>query len=190
MGRRDRPKREKKRKKQQPNRGKKGNRGKQKEASLPVCGGRFRVPWNVYHGIPVGWTKDDMVSAHRQMRGTYLIDSSFSMASGIREPTQEQLAWFDYRRTLYKIADGVRVGDRACIELAIRYIELRFIGSYSGFIRALLARRLKHVDLDTMMQERLIRHFEMIEANRDYTAEFRDYEKLWKCIATAKRGLQ
>ncbi len=190
MGRRDRPKREKKRKKQQPNRGKKGNRGKQKEASLPVCGGRFRVPWNVYHGIPVGWTKAEIIAAHRLMKGVFPIDGRIFTSRGVRDTGANEGEWFGYKMTLYRIADGLRLGDRACIELAIRYIELRWIGSYSGYIRALLARRLKHVDLLDAEQERLIRHFEMIEANRDYTAEFRDYEKLWKCIATAKRGLQ
>ena len=159
-----------------------GSGSKLTQSSLPVCGGRFQVPWVIYHGVPVGWTKAVMVEVHRRLGGVYPIECCFRAARGIREPTDDQVIWYEYKSTLYRVADGILVGDRACIELAIRYIELRWIGSYSGYIRALLARRLKHVDLGKSEQRRLIRHFEYIVANRDYTAEFREYEKLWKRI--------
>ena len=156
-----------------------------KREGILLCGGHYEVLWDDYHKVPAGWHKGEIIAAHHQLGGVVPIGGPVLMARGIREPTADENEWFGYKRALYQIADGLLVGDRACIELAIRYIELRWIGSYSGYIRALLARRLKHVDLGKSEQKRLIRHFENIVANGDYTAEFREYEKLWKCIAVS-----
>ncbi len=161
----------------------KGKNAQQESSSLPLCGGRYKVSWDEYHGVPTGWSKTEIVAAHQQLKGAFSVDGLVVVARGMRDLTNEENSWFGYKRCLYQIADGVKAGDRACVELAIRYIELRFIGSYSGFLRGLMARRLKHVELAEDQQKRLIRHFEWITAHDDYTQEFRDYEKLWKYIA-------
>ncbi len=111
------------------------------------------------------------MATHRRLGGVYAIGGN-----------EDGEGWFAYKRSMYRVADGVKAGDRACVELAIRYIELHHIGSYSGYIRALLARRLKHVELTEDQKRRLIHHFEQIVANRDYRQEFRDYKKLWRRI--------
>lgn len=74
--------------------------------------------------------------------------------------------------------------DIACVELAVRYIELRYIGSYSGFMRALLARALKSAALTAHQIERLNRVFLSIVENHYYTEEFKEYVKLWRRIAS------
>ncbi len=68
--------------------------------------------------------------------------------------------------------------------LAIRYIELRYIGSYSGFVRTLLSRRLKHVAVTPEQRSRLHKHFSDLVLREERTQEFRDYAKLWSRLIT------
>jgi hypothetical protein len=80
------------------------------------------------------------------------------------------------------VADGVAQDDPACIELAVRFIELRYIGSYSGFIREKLARRLGHATLTSDQVARLNRHFRDLVVNDERTHELRAYLRLWRRI--------
>ena len=102
----------------------------------------------------------------------------------------ERKAWLQYRETLYRVADGVSTNDSACIELAIRYIELRHIGSYSGFVRQLMSRRLKHVNLSPQQQIRLHQHFSNLVLGGEHTQEYRDYFKLWRLFITEKQKME
>jgi len=77
--------------------------------------------------------------------------------------------------------------DPACIELAIRYIELRYIGSYSGFVRSLLSRHLKHASLTPQQRERLHHHFRDLLLSGERSIEFNDYFKLWRLIITEEQ---
>lgn len=139
-------------------------------------GGRFKVSWETYHGVPAGWSKSELITAHRALGGSFDIGSSSWLP--------DRKNWIQYRATLYKIAEGVRAKDPACIELAVRYIELRYIGSYSGYIRTRLARGLKHASLSAEQKERLDQVFLSIVKSRDYTCEFREYVKIWQHIAS------
>ena len=139
-------------------------------------GGRFKVSLETYHGVPTGWSKTELIAIHRALGG------SFDIGSPSWLPARRN--WLQYRATLYKIAEGVRAKDPACIELAVRYIELRYIGSYSGYIRTRLARGLKHAPLSAAQKERLDQVFLSMVKHRDYTCEFREYVKVWKRIAS------
>ncbi len=139
-------------------------------------GGRFKVSLETYHGVPAGWSKSELIIAHRALGG------SFDIGSPSWLPDRKN--WLQYRTTLYKIADGVRAKDPACIELAVRYIELHYIGSYSGYLRTHLARGLKHASLSAEQKERLDRVFLSMVKRRDYTCEFREYVKIWQHIAS------
>lgn len=88
--------------------------------------------------------------------------------------------WFKYRQVLYNVADGVRANDAACVELAVRFIQLHFIGSYAGFIRSRMARRLKHVSLTPEQRQRLHDHFFDLVVRDERTQEFRHYLALWR----------
>ena len=79
---------------------------------------------------------------------------------------------------MYKISEGVQAEDIACIELAIRYIELDYFGSYSGFIRERLARNLKNKSLNYKQKQRLHRHFQKLIDNKQYFQEVKEYRKL------------
>ena len=81
---------------------------------------------------------------------------------------------------LGRVSTGVRANDDACIELAIRYIELNYIGSYSGFIREKLARALKSVLLAPSHSSRLKKHFASLVAEDNCFQEFGEYRKLLK----------
>jgi hypothetical protein len=72
--------------------------------------------------------------------------------------------------------------DFACVELAVRYIELRYIGSYSGFIRARLARALKNADISEGQRSRLNRHFSALFHRGEWSQEWRQYFRLWRRI--------
>lgn len=149
-------------------------------------GGRFRVTLETYHGVPKGWSKAELLAAHRTLRGSFPIEEPEATEPGSPAWLPDRRNWLEYRTTLYRIAEGVRVNDAACIELAVRYIELRYIGSYSGFIRARLARGLKNSALTDQQKERLNRVFLGVVERRDYTEEFNEYVKLWQRIVSAK----
>ena len=94
----------------------------------------------------------------------------------------DRYEWLQYRQALYRVADGTRANDPACIELAVRYIELRHIGSYSGYIRARLARALKHAELSEGHRARLHSHFRNLFLRREWSGEFTEYFRLWRRI--------
>ena len=146
-------------------------------------GGRFKVTLETYHGVPHGWSEAELVAAHRHLGGAFPINGPRATEPGAPTWLFDRANWLQYRRALYRIVDGVRAHDAACIELAIRFIELRYIGSYSGFVRARMANTLKHEVLSSDQKKRLNRVFMSIVHNKDYTEEFNSYAKLWRRIA-------
>ena len=90
---------------------------------------------------------------------------------------------------MLRVADGVRAQDKACVEIAIRYIEMRYIGSYSGYIRARLSRGLKNVPLSSEQQQRLKDHFVALLKSGEHTIDFREYFKLWRRILTEEEKI-
>ena len=87
------------------------------------------IPLEVYHGIPKGWSARELLAEHARLGGTYDIGARKPPNLALHSWLPERKAWLQYRQTLYRIADRVRADDPACVELAIRYIELRYIGS-------------------------------------------------------------
>lgn len=142
------------------------------------------IPIEIYHGVPKGWAAREIVAAHAGMRGTFSIEGPEATEPGAPSWMPERYEWLQYRATLYRVADGVRAGDTACVELAIRYIELGYIGSYSGYIRAKLARRLVAAAIDERQKVRLNDHFFRLVTSRNYSEEFSQYVRLWKNILT------
>ena len=138
----------------------------------------------MYHGVPKGWYTHEVLAEHARLGGTFDLSGPKATEPGAPCWMPERSAWLQYRATLYRVGDGVAAKDPACIELAIRYIELRYIGSYSGFVRSLLSRRLKHVHLSAAQQIRLHEHFRRLVLTGERSDELRDYISLWRLIIT------
>ena len=138
-------------------------------------GGKHQRSFEEYHAIPDGWDVSSIGKAYASLRGKF--DILPVHVPDDRDP------WFKYRQTLYNISDGVRSNDTAYVELAVRFIELHFIGSYAGYIRSLLARRLKHTTLTDEQKVRLSSHFIGLLRRGDRCDEFIDYLGLWRAIA-------
>ncbi|MDO6544684.1 hypothetical protein [Photobacterium sanguinicancri] len=124
------------------------------------------TPLEIYHGVPKGWTKDEILNIYELLSGKKLNFEMEATELGAPSWLPDRYNWLQYRATLYKIADGVSEGDEACIEIAIRYIELNYFGSYSGFIRERFARLLKSQKLTRKQAIRLKRHFQMLIDNK------------------------
>ena len=112
--------------------------------------------------------------------GKFSIDGEDAIEPGAPSFFPDRYNWLQYRETLYRICNGVRENDVACIELAIRYIELNYIGSYSGFIREKLARAIKSAPLTSTQNDRLRIHFQNLIDNNECFVEFSEYKKLLK----------
>jgi len=140
------------------------------------------IPLEQYHGVPDGWSKDELVTEHRRLGGKFSIDGEDVTEPGAPAFLPDRYNWLQYRETLYRVCDGVRENDGACIELAIKYVELNYIGSYSGFIREKLARALKSVSLSSAHMQRLKIHFEDLIRKNECFEEFVEYKKLLKKI--------
>lgn len=148
-----------------------------------------KVASRAYHGVPKGWHSDQIVVQHKALLGFYAI-GDFTLSGSWDGPAwlPERYQWALYTETLRRVADGVYAGDDACVELAIRYIELRYIGSYSGFLRERLARALKIASMSDEQKARLNRHFLCLVFRREY-GEFRMYRRLWaRTITSAVLG--
>jgi hypothetical protein len=148
------------------------------------------IPLEVYHGVPEGWHATEIVLAHKSLGGTFELDGPEATEPGAPSWLPDRHAWLQYRQALYRVADGSRTGDPACVELAVRYIELRYIGSYSGFIRARLARALKRASLSEEQRARLNSHFRSLVLRRDWCGEFSEYFRLWRWIIRDEELIQ
>lgn len=145
------------------------------------------IPPEIYHGIPPGWHAAEILVEHARLGGTYALSGPEATEPGAPAWMTMRHPWLQYRETLYRIADGVRAHDPACVELAVRYIVLRYIGSYSGYVRTLLSRRLKHVTLTADQQRRIHRHFGDLLLDGEHSTEFEEYFKLWRTFLTAEQ---
>lgn len=144
------------------------------------------IAWRLYHGVPHGWHAAEIVAEHARLGGSFAL--AIPAPLEIRSPhaLPEQDGWLHYRQTVHRLADGVRAGDGACAELAVRYIELHYFGSYAGYLRERLARALKHAALDPAQRRRLHAHFASLCLRGEHTHEFADYARLWRRIADAR----
>jgi hypothetical protein len=145
------------------------------------------ISLEVYHGVPKGWRAAEILAEHARLGGAYDLRGPEATEPGAPAWMTERSAWLQYRQTLRRIADGIRADDPACVELAVRYIELRYIGSYSGYVRTLLSRRLKHAALSQDQQQRLHRHFGDLLLDGEHSVEFEDYFKLWRVFITEEQ---
>ena len=140
------------------------------------------VPLEIYHGVPAGWSSSEVIALHQSLGGTFPISGADATEPGAPQGLPDRYNWLQYRETLRRIGDGVKAGDPACVELAIRYIELDYFGSYSGFIKARFARLLKSHKLSSSQVRRLGIHFSsLVNAGRCFE-EFKEYKKLLKKI--------
>jgi hypothetical protein len=146
------------------------------------------IPLEQYHGVPDGWSKDEIIKEHRNLGGNFVIDGDDATEPGAPAFLPDRYNWLQYRQTLHRICDGVRENDDACIELAIRYIELNYIGSYSGFIREKLARALKNVSLTASRTQRLVKHFDTLVKENKCLPEFAEYKKLLRKLNERNEG--
>jgi len=140
------------------------------------------IPLEIYHGVPNGWSKEEIISEHRRLGGTFSINGEEATEPGAPAFLPDRYNWLQYRQTLYKVSEGVKANDNACIELAIRYIVLNYIGSYSGFIREKLARALINASLSSSQKERLRKHFRNLIDRNECFQEFKEYKKLLRKI--------
>jgi hypothetical protein len=135
-------------------------------------GGKHDLTFEEYHSVPQGWQPPAVIETHRALGGTFDVASSPRAAIDSRGRS-------DYRALWYNIADGIRAGDAACAEIAIRFIEEHLIVSYSGFARARLARALKGAKLSAPQKKRLSAHFLLLLEKGDKCEEFSEYLRLW-----------
>ncbi len=140
------------------------------------------TPLEVYHGVPDGWSKSDVINEHKKLGGVVSIDGPDATEPGSPPWFPCRFEWLQYRETIRRICDGVSAGDKACIELAIRYIELDYLGSYSGFLRARLSRLLRKQELSPNQRLRLMSHICNLFQRKQFLNEAREYNKLLKRI--------
>ncbi len=143
------------------------------------------IPLSVYHGVPRGWHAHEIVEEHAKLHPTHELIVPDATEPGAPSWLPERKEWLQYRAALYEVVKGISNGDSACIELAIRFIELRYIGSYSGFIRERLARRLANAQLNNDQKSRLHLHFAKLVLDQERTDEYRAYVKVWRRIITS-----
>ena len=142
------------------------------------------IAFEIYHGIPKGWSCSELVEIHESLGGTFTIAPLEKIRPEMPPRIIHRYNWLQYIETLRGIAQGIKAGDPACVELAIRYIELNYFGSYSGFLRARFARLLKSQSLSKSQISRLNKHFEFLIKSNQCFEEFKEYNKLRKKLSS------
>ena len=79
------------------------------------------TPLEDYHGVPEGWSREEIIASHKSLGGNFSITPPEATEPGAPTWLPNRYNWLQYRATLYKIAEGIKASDQACIELAIRY---------------------------------------------------------------------
>lgn len=138
------------------------------------CGGKYDLSFDNYHAVPERWSHGAAIAEHRRLGGT------FDIAGTPRRTVFPN--GIAVHRLWYNLGDGARAGDAACVELAVRFIEERFIVSYSGYARTRLARALKRVVLSPEQERRLSTHFLALLKRGERCHEFDAYLALWPVV--------
>lgn len=146
-----------------------------------------KPPLHMYHRVPHGWYASQIIEEHRRLGGKFNLTGPEATEPGAPSWLPERYEWLQYRQALYRVADGITHHDDACVELAVRYIELGYVGSYSGYIRSRLYRRLKNVPLSADWKERLDKHFWALALAGVKTTEFKEYVGLWRRVMDKTR---
>lgn len=146
------------------------------------------TPLERYHGVPAGWTKTELIALHNTLGGTFPIDGEEASEPGAPAWLPDRYNWLQYRETLRRIAQGIQQKDPACIEIAIRYIELNYFGSYSGYLKARFAQLIKPQSLSKNQQIRLLTHFEYLIKAKHCLQEFKEYNKLRQRLVQFSRN--
>lgn len=143
-----------------------------------MAAGKYKISSEQYRTVPPAWAPEELLRRHHQLGGRADIATQPRLAIDERGRT-------DYRNLWYNLADGIRAGDEACIELAVAFIEARVIVSYSGFARQRLAKALYRAPLSKSQQRRLSAHFLALLEAGDKCEEFSAYLRLWPLVITA-----
>ena len=69
-----------------------------------------------------------------------------------------------------------------CIEIGIRYLELNYFGSYSGYLKSRILRALRKIELSTQHISRIRKNVQKLENENKYFYEYSDYKKLLSTI--------
>ncbi|MEZ7957179.1 MAG: hypothetical protein QMC23_00255 [Rubritalea sp.] len=110
------------------------------------------TPLENYHGIPKGWSKAEILSTYHDLGGLNISKIPEATEPGAPSWLPDRKNWLQYRAAIQTIIKLVQASDPAAIELAIRYIELNYFGSYSGYLRERLARGLKQQKLSEVIR--------------------------------------
>ncbi|HEX6591850.1 MAG TPA: hypothetical protein VF050_07615 [Moraxellaceae bacterium] len=153
-----------------------------------TLGGRYRIPVAQYQAVPSGWTAPEIQGMQDMLRGGFALN-----VAGADDPygpawMKDRKGWPMYRATLDRVVAGLKAGDAGCREIALRYIELRYIGSCSGYLRGRMAKVLRRdaAALDARQRRRLEDHFLLLLERGEHTHEFQQYLRLWRAIASDK----
>lgn len=147
------------------------------------------LPAKVYHGVPQGWSSADIAKQHAAIGACHGLVVPEETEPGAPSWLPDRYNWLQYRATVRALVDGIREKCPACIELAIRCIELDYIGSYSGYLKAKLARTLYRAPIDPQQADRLIRHFDTLAATGQRRHEWGSFQRLLERLRRERSGL-
>jgi hypothetical protein len=160
------------------------------------------VDLEIYCGVPKGWSNVELMALYEALGGKYPYgvlsckeetNNDWQVPEGIKAKAlvkakakataKAKVKLFEYsnhRHNLEEIANGIKAGDEACIEIAIRYIELNYFARDSGYVKAQYARLLRSQNLSIAQISRLQKHFAQLIKNKQCFQEFSDYKRLIK----------
>jgi len=144
-----------------------------------------KPPLEVYHGVPEGWRKESIIGAHQRLNPNHELEVPEATEPGAPAWLPDRYNWLQYRASLYEVAAGIKQACPACVELGVRYIELDYMGSYSGYIKERLATVLRGARLSSDQESRLMGCIDALAAAGQRRYEWRQYSRLAASISGA-----
>ena len=127
-----------------------------------------------YYNPPKEWSYESIVSRYLNFNNTAHGDSSISFEGVEKYPELIRI-----KKTLHMISDELKSKDPAAIDISVSFVASPVYFHYSGYIRATMARRLKHCSLNIQQKRTLINGIERLIENRQTSHEFKEIKALY-----------
>ena len=133
---------------------------------------------NPYHEVPPVWTANHLIETYARLVKSFHVRSPRVL--GIPGPIRHALV--ESRLVLHQLSLGIKANDQACIWLSAQFLASASYFSGSGYLKAAMARRLKHGFLDEQTKDIVRKGILDLWSEGLYRHEWREYHGLLRSV--------
>lgn len=126
------------------------------------------------------WSVENVLKRYDVLKSIHTPAKDFELKPRIHTDSNRGITWIYH--IMNSVGDGILLGDQACVELAIQFIQDDVMDSHTGYIRERLARALKNIALSDIQKKKITQTFMNQLKTGNMYKEFGEYIKLFKVI--------